>query len=189
MKHLILASKSPRRKEILSKFGYEFEIKVSGFEEKTTNLPPEELVMSFSKGKAESVYLELSENDKKNSVVLGCDTIVVFGDKIVGKPKDENDAFYTLKLLERNTHYVYSGFTLISNNKTITKLAKSTVEFNHLTDDQIKEYIEKFRPLDKAGSYGIQDDFPIVKGFNGSYYNIMGLPIEDIKPFLDEMIK
>lgn len=181
---LILASNSPRRKQILTENGFLFEVVSSDFAEKTQNLPPQEIVKINALGKAENVFNNLK--DKDNVVVLGADTIVCFENKILGKPNSKQQAFDMLKSLSNKSHKVLTGYALITNKEKVVKVETSVVTFNNLTDKLINEYIETGKPLDKAGAYGIQDGFPIVKEYNGSYYNIVGLPIES---FIDKLNK
>lgn len=176
---LILASNSPRRREILKEHGFDFTVIKSGYEEKPLNLSPTELVKTFAFNKAKDVFDGLE--DKKDFVVLGADTVVVLNGVIIGKPKDKDDAFNTLRSLSGRIHKVITGYTLISEEKTVTGFDETAVEFNDLSDEYIKEYIDNKKPFDKAGSYGIQDGYHLVKGYNGSYNNIVGLPIEKIK--------
>ncbi len=184
----ILASNSPRRKELLEKFGYKFEVIKSDYnEESTPNLPSKLKVKYLAYKKAEAVYLSQNVNEKV--LVLGADTIVVYKNKILGKPKDKEDAIKTLKLLSGNKHYVFTGYAIITNKKIIIKHKKTKVYFNHLSDKQIEEYVETGLPLDKAGSYGIQDGFNLVKKFIGSFNNVVGLPIEDIDIILKKEFK
>ena len=177
---LILASNSPRRKELLEKYNYKFTVIKSNFDEsKIKKHPPKKLVKILAYNKALSVF-----KDNKDSVVLGADTVVVYKNKILGKPNNKKDAVKTLQLLSGRKHYVYTGFAIISNKKKIVKYVKSKVCFNTLSNDLIKKYVDTGLPLDKAGSYGIQDGFPIVKRYIGSYNNIVGLPIETIDKIL-----
>lgn len=181
---LILASNSPRRKQILLDNGFLFEVISSDFAEKSQNLPPEEIVKINALGKAESVFNNLK--DKDSVVVLGADTIVCFNNQILGKPNSKQHAIDMLKNLSNNRHKVLTGYALITNKEKIVKVETSVVTFNNLDDKLINEYISTGKPLDKAGAYGIQDGFPIVKEYKGSYNNIVGLPIES---FIDELKK
>lgn len=183
---LILASNSPRRKDILTEFGYKFLVVPSDFNESGSFASPEETVKAFAKSKAEEVYDRLID---KNVVVIGADTVVVFNGVTLGKPKDKKDAVRMLKALSDNTHEVVTGYAVISGEKVINGFTKTSVTFNKLDDKIIDEYVATGLPLDKAGSYGIQDGYNLVKEYNGSLNNVIGLPIEDIKPFLDEALK
>ena len=184
--HLILASASLRRQNILKKEGYDFKIAVSDFTEVAFSGDPLSTVLSNAVGKAEDVYRKLGD---RTAVVLGADTVVVLNGKIIGKPKDSLDAEKTLRLLSGNTHSVYTGFAVVSDLGTIKDYAVSNVTFPVLSKETIKEYVKSGKPLDKAGSYGLQDGFITVKEFTGSRENIIGLPIEKVKPIIDELLK
>ena len=175
---LILASASPRRKEILTTNGYNFDVVVSDYEEKETVLSPKKLVEFFALKKAEQVCDSFLE---EGVVVLGADTVVVYKGEVLGKPKNEKDAVKTLKKLSGKTHKVITGYALIGSEKVFVGRVTSKVKFNKLTDEIINDYVATGSPLDKAGSYGIQDNFGIVKSYSGSLNNIIGLPIEEIE--------
>ena len=183
---LILASNSPRRKEILKKHGLDFEIKVSDYSEKDEKVPIQ-TAEDNAKGKAWSVFETLT--DKTDVVVLGADTIVVFDGEIIGKPKDRIDAAKTLKRLSGKAHKVITGFALITKSQEITGYDETEVIFNDLSDKLIEEYVKTGLPLDKAGSYGYQDGFPIVKECIGDIENVIGLPFYKIKNNLLEISK
>jgi septum formation protein len=182
---LILASKSPRRKQILSEFGYSFDIVTTDQKEVVFLGDPIHTAIENAYLKAVAVYKEL----KGNVVVLGADTVVCLGDKILGKPRDKSDAKETLKSLSSKTHQVVTGYAVIGKDLCVKDCAISEVTFNQLSSELIDEYVKSGSPLDKAGSYGIQDDFPLVKSYTGELNNIIGLPIEDIKPILDKALK
>ena len=178
---IILASNSPRRKELLSNKGINFTVIPSTEDENIDkNLPPIKYAERLSYLKAKNVF------DKHKNIVIGADTIVVFNDKIIGKPKDEKDAFLTLKNLSNNTHKVITAYTIISENKIVTDHEITYVTFNNLSDHLIVDYINKIKPFDKAGSYGIQDGYPLVKSYDGDYDNIVGLPTDKIINLLKE---
>ncbi len=172
---IILASNSPRRKQLLSEQGVEFSVIPSTESENIdTNLPPIKYAETLSYLKAKSVY------EKHKNIVIGADTIVVFNDKIIGKPKNEQDAIATLKQLSNNTHQVITAYTIISENYLITDHEVTYVTFNNLSDSLILDYVKNKKPFDKAGSYGIQDGYPLVKSYQGDYDNIVGLPTKKI---------
>ncbi len=185
----ILASASERRKELLSRIVNDFEVRVSDFDEDSVqvNNDIETYVKSLSQGKAKSVALNYSEN----SIIIGADTIVVIDNKVLGKPKDKNDAFRMLKALSNNVHRVYSGVTVINNK---TKVMKSEclyteVYFSELSDEEIWKYIDTGECLDKAGAYGIQGFGGIfVKRINGCYYNVVGLPLNLLNKMIKEVL-
>ena len=183
--NLILASNSPRRKEILEKFGFTFTVIKSDYEEKENISDPQLLVKTFAFNKAKSVFDSLEEKDE--AVVLGADTVVVFDGKILGKPKDKKDAENMLKSLSGKTHSVFTGYAVIEKEKTFSGVCETKVTFNDLSDSFIRDYVATGSPMDKAGAYGIQDG-SLVKDYVGSYYNVIGLPIEDISPILKELL-
>lgn len=176
----ILASKSPRRQELLSRTGISFEVIPSDMKEIITKEIPSEVVMELAAQKAEAVYQTL--DCQTDITVIGADTIVVYRDEILGKPVDKQDAFDMLSLLADRTHQVYTGVSLIiSKNgvKTVnTFYEKTDVTFYPIYKDDLHRYVESGDPLDKAGSYGIQGDFSIhIKEIHGDYNNVVGLPI------------
>ena len=175
-KEIILASKSPRRIEILKMIGLDFDITPSKLDEKIKiDLTGKPFAEYWSKEKA-----KLISNQYPNRIVIGADTIVVFKNQILGKPKDDNDSKNMLKMLSGNMHHVITGVTLICKNKKISKtFSESTKVFvRKIPSDQIDFYIDNYKTSDKAGSYGIQEWFSIwIEKINGCYYNVMGLPI------------
>lgn len=184
---LILASKSPRRKEILQKNGYSFEILDSSFLESDIALSPVQTAINNALGKATATFNSLT--DKSDSVVLGADTVVYFNDVILGKPSSKEDAVKMLKTLSNATHVVVTGYAIVSYKESVVGHSKSQVTFNDLSPDLISKYVESGLPLDKAGAYGIQDPYPLVESYKGSLSNIIGLPIEEIIPLLDKALK
>ncbi|AIK35971.1 MULTISPECIES: Maf family protein [Bacillus] len=174
MKKLILASGSPRRKELLELAGVPFEIVVSEIEETIgAYSSPADIVMSLALQKASAVV-----ENHEDSVVLGADTIVTYESRILGKPKDEAEAKEILQLLSGKTHEVYTGVALISKEKTVTFYERTEVTFWELTEEEVDAYIATKEPLDKAGSYGIQGKGSIfVQHIQGDYYSVVGLPI------------
>ena len=183
---IILASNSPRRKELLKNEGFDFEIVVSDYEEEAFSLDPVKTAVTFSIGKAKSVFDSLV--DKDNTVVLGSDTVVFLNGEILGKPKDEGEAREMLKDLSGKTHSVVSGYALVSSGGIVSGYDKTQVTFNDLTDKMIDEYIESGLYKGKAGSYGIQDGYNLVKSYVGSLNNVIGLPTEKITPLLKELL-
>lgn len=184
----ILASASPRRKELFSKLVETFDIiPATGEEKANCALSPAELVCALAKAKAEEIACL---STAKGKWILGADTVVAFGNEILGKPKDEADAFRMLKLLSGNTHDVYTGVCIIGEKHgkrvEICTFDKSVVAFENLIDEKIKEYIQSGSPMDKAGAYGIQDG-GLVKEIQGSYSNIVGLPMELCERLINEL--
>lgn len=186
----VLASKSPRRKKLLEQLGFEFSVIESRFDEKafTGKLLPFDFAKELAYLKAKCVADELDYD----AIVIGADTIVVLDDEILHKPKDEKDAYSMLKKLSGRTHIVFTGIAIINTNnqKVVKKTQKTNVSFRELDDDEIYAYIRTGSPMDKAGSYGIQDDFGavFVNYIEGCYYNIVGLPLEMLYTSLKEAV-
>lgn len=172
----ILASASPRRKELLSLAGIEYEVVVSECEEiLPEKILPHEAVMLLAKQKAEDVFSRNSD-----CMVIAADTVVALEDKILGKPKDAEDAFNMLSALSGRQHTVYTGVCIMTKAKTDCFFVGTDVEFYSLTEKEIREYIATKEPMDKAGAYGIQGKgFVLVKGIHGDYFNVVGLPLAE----------
>lgn len=180
---LILASSSPRRKLLLKKVCEDFSVVSPDYDERSLSLPPETLALEESKMKAYAVF-----SSHPHDEILACDTIVVLDGDVLGKPKDEEDAIRMLSLEQGKAQVVLSGYTYLREGKEISRTVATKVIFNRLTPSQISEYVQTKKPLDKAGAYGIQDDYPLISFIEGSFDNVMGLPTEDlilhVKPFL-----
>lgn len=174
MSDFILASASPRRKEILENAGFSFEIIVSDADETINEaMTPEKTVEELAERKALSVWQK-----NKDAVVFGCDTVVAIDGKILGKPKDDADAFNMLRMLSGKTHTVSTGVCVCSKDKTAVFSSTTQVEFYALSDETIKSYISTLEGTDKAGSYGIQGyGSVLVKKIEGDYFSVMGLPV------------
>lgn len=174
---LILASASPRRKELLAKTGLAFDIIPAKGEERMTKELPAEVVMELSLQKAQEIVAKQGED----CIIIGADTIVAKGDTIMGKPKDAAEAAQMLESISGDCHQVYTGVTLIrtgKNAETVTFAEKTDVFLYPISAEDIQRYIASGDPMDKAGAYGIQGDFAVhVKGIAGDYYNVVGLPI------------
>lgn len=172
----ILASGSPRRKQLLNQIGLEFTVIPSDVDEDfTLDLPPEAFTEHWAREKAKSVA-----KIHPDSLIVGADTIVVLDGNILGKPKDKKDSFNMLQSLSGKTHEVITGLSFISLEQEVdhTFNEKTFVSFNTLSDRDINSYIDIYNPLDKAGSYGIQDWFSVhIHRVEGCYYNVMGLPL------------
>ena len=188
MHKVILASGSPRRKELLSQANIDFCVCPSAYEEQITDSIPSNVVMALAKGKAAWVAdrILLPTDDR---VVLGADTVVVYDGKILGKPKDMQDARRMLRMLSGHTHQVYTGVCMIRRVKgeqmVHTFFEKTDVHMYEITDAQIDAYIETKEPLDKAGSYGIQGLGGVfVSGISGDYNNVVGLPLAKVWQYL-----
>lgn len=179
MRKIILASTSPRRKELLEKTGLPFEIVASNYEEDMTlALPPHELAKHLSKGKADAVA-----QDYKDAIIIAADTFIVFGEKILGKPHTPKKAKETLVMLSDSTHSIVTGFTIIDTQtgKNISRTTETKVHFRKLTTEEIDAYVATGEPLDKAGAYGIQGlGSELVDKIEGSFSNVVGLPVEEV---------
>ena len=183
---LVLASNSPRRKEILEKAGYKFKTLPSNFEEKSFSLDPILTAVRFAEGKAQDVFDRM---DSQTALVLGSDTVVYLDGQILGKPKTETDAQKTLRILSGKTHCVVSGYAIVSKSGCFSGYDITKVKFNKLTDSEILNYINSGLYKGKAGAYGIQDGFGLVESYDGSLNNVIGLPTEKVFPLLDKFIK
>lgn len=183
---LILASASPRRQEILKNCGFDFKVFPADIEEKVPEgTAPEKVPMLLAEQKAQAVFEKFP-----NGLILAADTVVVINGKILGKPKDKADAFGMLKALSGNTHYVYTGVCIKFGEKSESFVGKSAVEFYELSDSEINAYIETGEPMDKAGAYGIQGKGAVlVKGINGDYFNIVGLPVAQVSRKLGAVLQ
>lgn len=191
MKKIILASASPRRKELLTQIGLEFEVIVSEADENISADTPENLVMQLSAIKAGAVYEE-HKISADNTLIIGADTVVAMNGQVLGKPKDKEQAKEMLKALSDNKHEVLTGVTIISiksgNIVKETFYEKTIVYTYPMTDSEIDEYIESGEPMDKAGSYGIQGiGAKFIKKIDGDYNNVVGLPISRIYQKIKEM--
>lgn len=174
MKHIILASASPRRKEILELADLKFDVMPSDAQEITTKTAPNEVVMELASLKAKDIY----KKSEKQSMIVGADTVVAYQGQILGKPTDEADAKRMLTMLSGQTHEVYTGVCIIEDGKTKTFYEETKVTFYEISDEQIDHYIKTGEPMDKAGSYGIQGKAAVfIKGIEGDYYNVVGFPI------------
>jgi septum formation protein len=175
---IVLASASPRRRELLLQIGIVPEIIPSTIEERITSEVPAETVKELSRQKAEDV----AASQKPGTCVIGADTIVAFGNHILGKPSSHKEAYRMISMLEGKTHQVYTGVTLVTcgqrGNETRTFVDKTDVHVYPMTEREIKKYTEGEEPMDKAGAYGIQGTFAaFIKGIDGDYNNVVGLPI------------
>jgi septum formation protein len=178
----ILASASPRRKELLAEVLPAFEVIPAVGEEKVNmSLFPEKVACALAEAKCDEVFLS-----HPDCTVIGCDTIVVFDGQILGKPKNPADAEATLKKLSGKIHNVITGVCVRCGDKKLVEFDRTEVTFNLLDEKFIKEYVASGSPMDKAGSYGIQDG-GVVKEYYGSYTNVVGLPVGLVKRMLDEV--
>ena len=183
---IILASASPRRKELLSKLDIDFTVKVlyDVDESFPASLPVVQVPQYISRKKADAYRQEMQEND----MVITADTVVAVGRRILGKPKSAEEARVMLKLMSDRYHRVVTGVTIMTAKRTETFATVSRVRFTRLNDEEIDYYISKYKPFDKAGAYGIQEWIGMVgiTGLNGSYINVMGLPVQRLYAKLKE---
>lgn len=183
---IILASQSPRRQSLLKGLGLDFEIKVkNGIEEiYPETLQREEIAVFLAETKANAYTSELKDSE----LLVTADTIVWLSGEVLGKPEDVNDAKNILRKLSGKSHYVITGVCLKTTAKEISFHSETEVHFKSLTEEEIEYYIQNFKPMDKAGAYGIQEwiGYIGVESINGSYFNVMGLPIQRL---YDELIK
>ena len=181
MKQIILASASPRRRELLAQIGLDFTVLPASGEEKITKQIPSEVVEELSGQKAEAVAEQIPDG-----IIIGADTVVCQDGEIMGKPKDEADALRMLRQLQGEMHSVFTGVTLIvkENGSVISKQTfsqETRVYLYAMTDEEIQDYIATGEPMDKAGAYGIQGRFAAyVEGIEGDYNNVVGLPVSAV---------
>ncbi len=175
----VVASKSPRRQQILHDLGLQFILRRSNLEVEhyPENLSEQDIACELACKKAELTELK---NDKE--LIITADTIVWHNDKILGKPENYSDAFQMLKLLSNNTHSVITGMCLKDKEGLESFFTETKVHFTKLTDEEIRDYIERYKPYDKAGSYGIQEwiGYIGIDHITGSYYNVVGLPVQHL---------
>ena len=174
---ILLASKSPRRRELLEMLKLQFEVINIGDvkEEFPADLSPSLVAEYLSALKSKAYVPRLKEDE----LLITADTVVILDDKILGKPREEDEAAEMLRMLSGKTHQVVSGVTIATLNETVSFSSTTDVKFAELAEDEIDFYVENFHPLDKAGAYGIQEwiGCVAVEGIKGSYYNVMGLPV------------
>ena len=189
MKNIVLASTSPRRQELLENVGLIFDIVSPDYDENILNKSfSYELIETVADKKGESV----AKKCNFPAIIISADTVVIFNNIVLGKPKDFDDAFKMLKLLNGQTHKVVTAVCVFDNekNKKIIKSETSEVTFNKLTDEDLKNYIYDFQPYDKAGSYGIQElPEKFIKEIKGEFDNIVGLPIKTLINLMSEITK
>ncbi|UMQ40664.1 Maf family nucleotide pyrophosphatase [Chryseobacterium sp. Y16C] len=182
---ILLASQSPRRKELLSNLGFDFEVVKIDCEE----IVPEHIKVGEAAGYLSELKASAFRKLKENEILLTADTVVAIDNQFLGKPQNEEDARNMLQLLSGKTHQVYTGITIKTLNNTITETDVADVEIDELTTDEIKYYIQNYQPFDKAGSYGIQEWLGMakIKKIHGSFYTIMGLPTHLVYKILKEI--
>lgn len=178
---IILASKSPRRRELLSQIGWEFEIIVSECDESTSQTDPDQMVKELALKKAEAV-LDKYEPSDEDYMIIGSDTIVYAGGEIMGKPKSREDAIRMVDKLQNDSHYVYTGVAVLvckdGKNIRLNFAEQTKVNFYPMTREEIEKYVDSGEPMDKAGAYAIQGlCAAYIKGIEGDYANVVGLPV------------
>ena len=173
---IILASKSPRRKEILENLGLKFDIITADADESSDITDPEGLVMTLAERKGRAVIERLT--DKSDRLIIACDTLVYGEGEFLGKPKDKADAERMIRLLSGKKHLVVSGIYLCFNGKEACAAARTGVVFDEMTDEEIEGYINSPEPYDKAGGYAVQGLASVyISGLEGDYFNVVGLPV------------
>ncbi len=185
MKKIILASSSPRRRDLMNLLCVEFEVIASDFDEKLDNPKnPKETVESLAHGKAKAVA-----NKFEHAIIIGADTVVVHKGEILGKPKSQEDAKRMLNLLSGTEHSIITGLSVIDTDtgQTSVQSVESKVKFKNLSDNEINAYIATGEPMDKAGSYAVQERGGLfVEKITGDYFNIVGLPLKDLRAELSK---
>lgn len=186
---IILASNSPRRKELLEKLGLEFQVKtLPGIDESyPKDIDPEQIPMFIARKKASAYKLLMADDE----LLITADTIVYSQGTVFGKPKDRDDAVAMLKKLSSNTHQVMTGVCILTKELIKSFVSVTNVTFDTLSDEEINYYVTTYRPYDKAGAYGIQEWIGLVgvKSIEGSYFNVMGLPIQKLYNELKKILK
>lgn len=185
---IYLASKSPRRRELLADMGIDYELLSAEVEESyDPSMPPADVVQYLSRLKLSAV--DFSQYPA-NTIFITCDTIVVADGQILGKPKDDEEAQQMLRQLSGHTHKVLSGLTVATPARMLTDYRSSEVVFAELSEAEIEYYVRQYRPLDKAGAYGVQEWIGCVgiSSINGSFYNVMGLPTRLLWMMLEKLV-
>lgn len=175
--NIILGSKSPRRQQLLAGIGLKFEVKVIETDEVfPLNLVRDEIPVYLAEMKAKAFFDIITDKD----LLITADTIVLLDEKVIGKPEDKNDAIRILNTLSGRMHEVITGVCITTRSKTVSFFANSDVFFKKLSDEEIEYYLENYKPYDKAGAYGVQEwiGYIAVERIEGSFYNVMGLPVQ-----------
>lgn len=187
---IILASGSPRRKEIMTELGYEFEIVKSVKDEITEETEPERVVIDLSLSKALEVADIIREREDTDYIILSADTVVANAGKILGKPAHREEAFSMIKSLQGHGHQVFTGVTILrlSDNAMVNFAEKTDVFVKSMSDEEIAEYVATGESDDKAGAYAIQGIFSkYIEGYEGDYSNVVGLPGKRVKEEIDKL--
>ena len=188
MYQIILASESPRRKEIMETMGIPYQVMASNVKEEVEELIPDQMVQALAKLKTDTIKDQVRKKSEvdKNIILIGADTMVFYEEQALGKPKDREDAARMLRMLSDQVHEVCTGVSIVimtqdGSDKSISFAVRTKVKVNPLTEKQIQDYIATGEPMDKAGAYAIQGKFGIfIKEIEGDYYNIVGFPIAEI---------
>jgi len=186
LQRIILASQSPRRKQLLQWAEVPFDVMIKETDESyPEHLAPSDVAIHIAKNKAATI--QFSEGD--SIPILAADTIVVLENKIIGKPKDREDAINILSKLSGNKHFVITGVCILFNNKEIVFADTTEVEFHDLSMEQIIFYVDNYKPYDKAGAYAIQEWIGVIgiQSINGDFYNVMGLPVSRVVKELEKL--
>ena len=185
MMKILLASQSPRRKELLSSLGFDFEVVKIDCEE----ILPDHIKIENAASYLSELKADAFRNLEIDEVLITADTVVAIDDQILGKPTNEENAKQMLRKLSGKTHQVFTGITIKTISKTFTETDVADVEFEQISDDEIDFYTKNYKPFDKAGSYGIQEWLGMakIKKMNGSFYAIMGLPTHLVYKILNEI--
>jgi len=174
---IILASKSPRRREILENLGLEFDIVVADADESSDIREPDALVMTLAARKGRAVREKIGD-EKNDTLIIACDTLVYADGEFLGKPRDRADAERMIRTLSGSFHYVVSGIYLCYNGREVSAAASTKVFFDELTDSDVEAYLNTSEPYDKAGAYAIQGKASAyISGIEGDYFNVVGLPV------------
>ena len=188
-KRVILASNSPRRRQLLSEAGFRFDTaeKYECDERVPADLPAAETAEYIAALKSRAYPEPLAENE----ILITADTVVIVGDEVLGKPSDRNDALRMLRLLSGRTHTVTTGVMFRTADKSLIFKAETAVTFRKLTDEEAEYYVDNFRPYDKAGAYGIQEwiGYAAAERIEGSFYNVMGLPVQRLYKELEDFLE
>ena len=181
---LVLASQSPRRRELLTLLGHPFRVEAAPVDETMENLPIEQAVARLSYRKAAAIGAAADQ------IVIGADTVVVLDGQVLGKPRDTEEAAKMLQSLSGKTHQVMTGVCVLKGERVLTHTEVTEVTFRPLTDREIRDYVATKEPMDKAGAYGIQGGAArFVEGIRGDYFNVVGLPVCKLGLMLDKMME
>lgn len=191
-KNIILASQSPRRKQLLEWAEINFSIKVLHTDEHYPDtISIEEVPVYIAIQKAKIVWESISKTEQENTIIIAADTIVVLDKEIIGKPENREEACNILTKLSGNTHRVITGVSIITKNEVVDFYDITYVKFYPLTREQIEYYVDEYKPYDKAGAYAIQEWIGVtgIHSINGDFYNVMGLPVSRVVKHLEQLIK